>query len=222
MERGMNDAQHEEIQEMLGAYALNATDALERRRVERHLSSCDDCANEVRLLKETTSELAWLAQTEDATDLTERISENLPARGRTIRLRIASGVAAVAVAVAGVLGASLVHQRSVNSQLSDVLAQTSRRVSLSAQGGFEGRGVLHIGSGKAALVLDQVPEPGKDRTYQLWAISGTKPRSMVVVDGADRVVRLFDWEGRADTFAVTIEPEGGSPVPTSDPVLLGA
>jgi anti-sigma-K factor RskA len=217
----MTGPQHDQIRELLGAYVLNATDAIEHRRVERHLTDCDDCANEVRLLREAAGELVWLTQPADAGDLAQRISTDLPARRRTWRARIVVGVAAVAVVVSGVLGASLVHERSVNSQLADVLATASRRVVLTPRGGFEGRGVLHVTSGRAALILEDVPAAGTGRTYQLWAIAGTKPRSMTVVDGAGRVVRLFDWKGAADRFAITIEPDGGSPVPTNDPVLLG-
>ena len=217
----MNDTQHEAIQELLGAYALDALDPVEHRRVERHIAGCDDCANEVRLLTEAASELAWLAHTEEPGDLAQRIARSLPARRRTITIRILTVVAAVAVAIAGVLGGSLIYQRSVNSEYSDILAEASRRVTLDAQGGFRGRGVLYVASGKAALVLDDVPDAGKGRTYQLWGLTGAKPRSMTVVDGTGRVVHLFDWDGRADRFAITIEPDGGSPVPTTDPVLLG-
>lgn len=218
----MNDAAHDDLKGMLGAYALNATDELERRHIDRHLSECDDCANEVRLLKEAASELAWLAAPEEVGDLPERISRNLPARRRKMTIRILTGVAAAAVAISGMLGASLLHQRTVSSQLADVLADATRRVSLGPQGGFQGRGVLHVASGKAALILDELPDAGNGRIYQLWALAGASPRSMTIVDGTGRVVHLFDWKGRADSFALTIEPDGGSPVPTSDPVLLGA
>jgi anti-sigma-K factor RskA len=213
--------EHEELQSLLGAFALNATDALEARRIERHLATCDDCANEVRLLRETTAELAWLSEPADAGDLVERISQRLPARRRHLVSRVSAGIAAVAVAAAGFLGVSLVRERDMNARLEYVLASATRRVPLGPQGGFQGRGVLHIASGKAALVLDHLPDAGRGRTYQLWGIDGAKPASMTVVDGTGRVVRLFDWTGTAEQFAITIEPAGGSPVPTTDPVLLG-
>jgi anti-sigma factor RsiW len=219
----MNEKVHEKIQEALGAYALNATDDVERRQIERHLSECDDCANEVRMLKEAASELAWLVPAEEAGDLPERISKSLPLRGGRRTTPILAAIAAAAVAVAGFLGAGFVRERSVNAELADILAASSRRVPLSPQGGFPARGVLYVASGKAALVLEELPDAGKDRTYQLWAVTGAEPHSMTVVDGTGRVVLLFDWEGRrADRFAVTIEPQGGSPVPTTDPVLVGA
>ena len=218
--RGADD-EHEELQSLLGAFALNATSAIEARRVERHLEKCDDCANEVRLLKEAAAELAWLSNPEDTADLEHRITTNLPARRRTMTVRFLAGAAAVAVVISGVLGASLIRERSLKSDLEEVLTTATRQVSLDPQGGFQGRGVLHVGRGKAALVLDDVPAAGKGRIYQLWALAGAKPRSATVVEGNGRVVHLFDWTGTADRFAITIEPEGGSPVPTSDPVLVG-
>lgn len=218
----LTDDEHEEMQSLLGAFALNATSAIEARRVERHLEKCDDCANEVRLLKEAAAELAWLSEPADTADLEQRITTNLPARRRTMTVRILAGAAAVAVVISGVLGASLIRERSLKSDLEEVLTTATRQVLLDPQGGFQGRGVLHVGRGKGALVLEDMPEAGKDRIYQLWALAGATPRSATFVEGTGHVVHLFDWTGRADDrFAITIEPEGGSPVPTSDPVLVG-
>jgi anti-sigma-K factor RskA len=221
MEQGMNERDHEELRSLLGAFALNATSAPEARRVERHIESCDECAHEVGLLRDSASALAWLPEPADTDELVDRISRSLPARPRRIFTRVVTGIAAAAIAAAGFLGVRLSHERAVNAQLADVLAEASRRVSLAPRGGFQGRGVLHLAAGRAALVLEELPDPGRGRTYQLWAIAGARPRSMVVVDGSGRVVRLFEWRGLGDSFALTIEPSGGSPVPTSDPVLLG-
>jgi anti-sigma-K factor RskA len=224
MESDMNDVQHEELQSLLGAYALNATDALEARRLERHLGTCAECAEEVRLLRGSASALALLSDTvieTEVDDLVDEISRKLPFRRPRLVARISAGIAAVALVAAGYLGATVIDERRENDRLANVLASTSRRVPLGAQGGFQGRGVLHIASGTSALVLEDLPEAGRNRTYQLWAIAGAKPRSMTVIAGTGRVVHLFDWKGVGDRFAVTIEPAGGSPVPTTDPVLVG-
>ena len=218
----MDEREHNELRSLLGAYALNATEAVEARRIERHLQNCDDCANEVRALRDTAAELSWLSEPEDAGDLVDRIAQRLPARRRRVVTRISAAVAAVAVIAAGLLGAGLVRERRENASLEDVLAAATDRITLGPQGGFGGHGVLHLAPGKAALVLDDLPGAGRDRVYQLWAIEGSKPSSMTVVDGTGRVVRLFDWTGSADRFAVTIEPSGGSPVPTTAPVLAGS
>ena len=217
----MNEREHRELQSLLGAYALHATDAVEARRVERHLQSCDDCANEVRALRDTAAELAWLSEPADAGDLVDRIAERLPARRGRIVTRISAAVAAAAVIAAGLLGAGLLRERTQNASLEDVLAAATQRVTLGPTGGFDGHGVLYIADGTAALVLDDLPDAGPDRVYQLWSIADSSPRSMTIVRGTGRVVRLFDWTGDDGRFAVTIEPAGGSTAPTSDPVLAG-
>lgn len=215
----MNEKEHEELRTLVGAYALNATDALERRRIERHLPTCDDCTNEVRMLRETAAELSWLPRPEEAGTVVEDIERRIPSRRRPVASRLSLAVAAVAVVAAGVFGGLFVNQRNENARFADVLASAVDQARLRPQGGFEGRGVLHVAKGQAALILEDLPPAGRDRAYQLWAIKGDKPRSLAVIDATGRVVQLLDYEGAADRFALTIEPAGGSPVPTSDPVL---
>jgi anti-sigma-K factor RskA len=219
----MTDDGHAEIQSLLGAFVLNAVSVTEQRMVQRHLESCAECAHEVGLLREVSSELAWLPAPEEADELVERISAALPPRPRRTVVRAMAALAAVAVVAAGLLGASLVRERARSDDLAAIVAEAARSVRLHPQAsGFDGSGTLFLTGRKAALVLDDIPSPGRDRSYQLWAISGDKPASMAVVDGEKRIVRLFEWSGLADNFAVTIEPSGGSPVPTSDPVLFGS
>lgn len=219
--RRWTEEEHEELQSLLGAHAMNAVSHLEARRVERHLGVCEDCAHEVRILRETAAELAWLTEPADADALVERATERLPKRPRRLATMFAAGVAAVAVVAAGFLGVALLRERSKNEQIQTVLAHADRRVGLRPQGGFDGAATLHIADGEAALVLDGLPEAGRERAYQLWAITGETPRSMTVFRGGSGVV-LVSGETTADRFAVTIEPDGGSPVPTGDPVLSGA
>lgn len=218
----MTDGSHAEVQSLLGAFVLNAVTVTEQRMVQRHIESCAECAREVALLREASAELAWLPAPEDADELVERISAALPPRPRRSVVRALAALAAVAVVAAGFLGGMLVRERSRSNDLAAVVAEAARSVRMRPQAsGFEGSGTLFLTDKRAALVLEDVPGPGRGRSYQLWAISGDKPTSMAVMDGEGRVVRLFEWSGRADTFAVTIEPAGGSPVPTSDPVLAG-
>lgn len=50
---------HDEIMELLGAYALDAVDADERRSVEDHLTECPRCAAEVADHREVAAMLAY-------------------------------------------------------------------------------------------------------------------------------------------------------------------
>jgi anti-sigma-K factor RskA len=214
--------QHEEFESLLGAYVLNAVDPLEHRRIERHIASCPDCAREVALLRGPASELASLEGADPDTDeLVDRITSALPWRPRKLVTRATAVVAAVAFAVAGFLGTSLLRERSEQEQLVDILAAAERTVNLQPKAGFNGKGKLFVADGRVALVLEQVPDPGRGKSYQLWAVRGSKPTSMAVLGGGERVVDVLEWDGSADVFAITIEPAGGSPVPTTDPVLSG-
>jgi len=71
-------------------------------------------------------------------------------------------------------------------------------------------------------------EPGK--SFELWLISDKlpQPRSLGVIGGSDFTTRpvLADYDAgtiNAATFAVTVEPAGGSPSgkPTSAPIYIG-
>jgi hypothetical protein len=221
MERDMNEREHEELRSSLGVFVLNAAPPPEMQRLEQHVAYCAECAYEVRLLREAATELAWLPPPQDADELIERISSSLPPRPRRIATRMAVAAAAVAVAVAGLAGTALVRERGRNGDLVGVVATAERTVRLAAEKGFGGRGSLYLARERAVLVLDAMPDPGRGRAYQLWAITGAKPHSMTVVGGHRRIDHVFVWTGHADRFAITIEPMGGSPVPTSDPVLAG-
>ncbi len=49
----------EDLHSLAAPYALDALEGDERRRFEKHLSRCDACTAEVRLLSEDTVRLAW-------------------------------------------------------------------------------------------------------------------------------------------------------------------
>ena len=71
--------------------------------------------------------------------------------------------------------------------------------------------------------LPQVPE---GKTYQLWAIAGNEPKSAGVFkvneDGNNVLLikSLRDF-GDITTFAVSLEPAGGVPLPTGEIYLAG-
>lgn len=216
---------HDDIRSLLGAYALNATTPLEVKRVEAHLSDCDDCSREVRMLTETAAQLGVLAEAQATPpDLVDRIVASVPPRRSQHRgyVQVAASIAAVAIVVAGAFGVLYDRQRSENARLTEIVASTQRVAQLQATGDFQGHGVVHIADGSAAVVLEDMPEPGPARSYQLWALSAQGPVSMSVLDGTDRIVAIFEWTGAGDTFAVTVEPEGGSEAPTTDPILISS
>jgi len=71
--------------------------------------------------------------------------------------------------------------------------------------------------------LPQIPE---GKTYQLWAIAGDTPKSAGVfqVDGNGNnlhIIKSLSNFGDISTFAVSLEPAGGVPLPTGEIYLAG-
>ncbi|WP_280216824.1 anti-sigma factor, partial [Nocardia neocaledoniensis] len=76
---------------------------------------------------------------------------------------------------------------------------------------------LPAARGAAAVSFQDMPPLPADRAYQLWRIpTGNAPKSVAVMTDEASVVTAVD---PADTLAVTVEPAGGSPGPTSPPIV---
>jgi anti-sigma-K factor RskA len=80
---------------------------------------------------------------------------------------------------------------------------------------------------RIVIAASGLPPAPSGRTYQLWGIaSGSNPVSLGTFDpGADgRTTLALDVPAGAvfDLAAVSEEPAGGSPQPTTTPILAGA
>ena len=66
------------------------------------------------------------------------------------------------------------------------------------------------------LLMDQ--EPPEGRVYQAWEIVGETPQSIGVWDG--RVLDITEALNSESVFGVSLEPPGGSPQPTTTPIIV--
>lgn len=60
----------------------------------------------------------------------------------------------------------------------------------------------------------EVPPLPAGKQYQLWAIVDGHPVDAGVFDATDQLIKMKSVSGSVATFAVTIEPTGGRPIPT--------
>ncbi|MCA1718524.1 MAG: anti-sigma factor, partial [Actinobacteria bacterium] len=74
---------------------------------------------------------------------------------------------------------------------------------------------------RAVLVVENMPPVPEGKTYQIWVIEDDVPKpSGLFKPKQDSVAAVVEHPlGGGDVIAVTVEPEGGSPKPTSDPML---
>ena len=149
-----------------------------------------------------------------------------------------AGLVAAAVVVVALLGVQVVrlgHQ--VNRDTSRMTAQglsaaaedalldpQAHRVVLTASGSNrQAAEIVTLPSGADYLFNRDLPPLPASRTYQLWAMTGGRAVSAGLI-GARPTTVAFSLSPvpALTTFAVTVEPAGGSTGPTTAPVAGGA
>jgi anti-sigma-K factor RskA len=243
----MSELSHQELRELVSMYALGATDAEESTMVESHLEGCADCTEDLRESLEATALLALSvepveppAHLRDAIVRAAGVDRELrgvtsprrsPSREATARsplgrriarlLTPARALAGAALACAVVATGVAVSERGsgTSSELQAALqAPNARVLQLSAASNGSAARVVTVPGRKAVFVGTMVAAPD-GRTYQLWAIpAGGKPVSLGLLGGGT-VTRSVASVPGAETYAVTIEPAGGSAQPTTTPIM---
>lgn len=229
----------QELHALVGAYAIDALDDIERRRFEDHLAECGSCARETRGLREAAAHLGTAVALPPPPRLREKVMADvarvrpLPPRLSDIRARrsrtpwlFTLAAAACLVVVAGFLGVATVRAQdraeraeAASRQIIDVLAAPdARQASGRASTGGSGTVVASRAQGQAVVVLAGVPQLPVSQTYELWLMGPSKPRPAGLVRDAGTPV-IATGLGDATQVGVTVEPAGGSPEPTSVPVL---
>jgi anti-sigma factor RsiW len=229
-----------------GAFVLHALEDDEAADYARHLETCEVCSAEVAHLRPVVQSLPLAAPVALPSDaLRGRImavveseaellraagpeADRPPAASRRDRerrgvlgwlggLRPAplAGLAAALLALAVVAGTLIDGGSSSGPATRTVSAQV-------AMAGATGE--VHITGSSSDLVVADMPQPPKGRVYQVWLKrDGEAPQpthTLFNVRGDGRAdVRITEPVTHADQLLVTAEPNGGSIVPTSKPVL---
>ncbi|RSS58955.1 anti-sigma factor domain-containing protein [Streptomyces sp. WAC01280] len=113
--------------------------------------------------------------------------------------------------------------RAANDAVAVVLAAPDARVSTSRLGGGAvGTVVVSASLDRAVFAAAGMAPPPAGKVYQLWYDDGGTMRSAGLMDpGATAGATLLDGPVDGATgMGVTLEPAGGSPRPTSDPVAV--
>lgn len=77
-------------------------------------------------------------------------------------------------------------------------------------------------NGEAVLAVRDLPEPAAGHDYQLWTIQGEEPpqpAGLLQVQDGRALVRMQQVPAGA-AMAVTVEPDGGSEAPTTEPIVV--
>ena len=237
----------DDILDLLTAYALGVIEPEEIARVSALLDEQPELRATLAELRATADMLPYgLPEASPPTELRQRVLDHAtgrsapattsPPRRVANRLRgwvlALSGIAAVAVLAAVIGWVQLFQTRELLAQSRAELAQTQAQVAdaqvliASLTGDGSSASILRTRDGEAVLVAQLPPlQPG--RVYQLWRIQGNnRPASAglfhVDSQGYTTAALPADQQPQAgEIVAVTNEPDGGSPGPTSKPLIAG-
>jgi anti-sigma-K factor RskA len=237
MKRAMTCA---EVEELLGAYALDALLADDRAAVEEHLRSCAEHETAAQELRHVTPLLALTAdEREPSPELRRRIVNALknepqlperqapatpPAperRGSAMRWRFQPRVAALALAAIVLLavGAAIGHLTTQPTLNQQVVAYTFHGNSLAP--GAQARLVYFKDQQQAVLDVTGLPALRAGHVYEIWLFQGAKPIDVgVAATDGELVARLDRNLGQYQQLAITMEP-GEQIQPTTNPILVG-
>ena len=228
--------------DLLGAYAVDALDDLERRAFERHLAGCDECARELPGLLATAAAIGAAEAAPPPVALRERVLAAATATGQERAEPDAAAPVAIArrrraalrwmPAAAGVLLLATtglgVGLAVTSSRLDDArqeageLRRTLEELTVARSMEIPSGGRLEVttGAGAAMVRLAGVADPARGRTYQLWLVpaSGDPVPSVLLPDGD--TVAYVERMGEPAALALTSEPAGGSPAPTTQPLAV--
>ncbi len=234
-----------DVHALVGPYAVDAVDDLERAAFERHRAGCEDCRRELAGLRETAATLAAdrpvpppdrlraqvLAGIEGIRPLPPEMPADRPRRASSRwRSRPAALVAAAAAVLALGTGAVVWQQLSDDrtsqappaaSPLERVREARDAEEYTKTLDGIEVTVVRSRSLNQAVVVTEGMPPPPRGKVYELWLDHrgvGMVPAGLMDAGGTQQLVLEGD-PATAIGAGITIEPEGGSDEPTTEPMM---
>jgi anti-sigma-K factor RskA len=236
----------DDIQDLLAAYALDALEPEEIARLHTLLADRPDLRATLAELRATANQLPYaLPEAVPPPELRQRVLDY--ATGRATRSPASRGrapgrargwlLALGSLAAAAVIAAAIGWGQAIGARNELARAQTelvrarqdlaaAQQVIAQLQGDAGHGTMVRTNSGETILAV-KLPALQRGRTYQLWRIQGSnQPASagLFTVDqqGYGTIAMPAGQQPQpGETFAVTDEPDGGSPGPTTQPLIAG-
>ena len=239
----MNGMDHARFEELKDAYVLGALPEGERREFEEYLAHHPERQAEIEELGAVAGLLALSPPERDPSpELRQRIMDAVraeavhPLESRHSWLtwigellaphNLALGAAALLVI--GLLSWSMLLRGEVQDlqgrlQSLQSQPQEPQMVELGGAGTEKGARaeVVTLEGNRAVLVVEDMPPVPEGKTYQIWVIEEDVPKpSGLFKPKRDSIAAVVEYPlGGGDVIAVTVQPEGGSPQPTTKPRL---
>lgn len=184
---------------LAGPYALDALDAAERARFERHLRRCATCPAEVHGFAAVAASLGLAAASTPPVALKGRVLADIEA---------------------------LDAARTADAEIAAVLSAADARIASAAtSAGGTATVVASRRDGNVVFTSSGLPVLPPSSVYELWFIgsAGVRPAGLVPTpdpDGVAAVLVLASGLSPDDAIGVTVEPAGGTDAPTTTPIVV--
>ena len=231
---------HESVQELLAVRALGGLEQEGQAELDHALAEhgeCAECAESATGFDETAGHLAFslapVASSLTAADVLAA-AKAAPRDGGTV-VRIPTPrrrwrgsllvAAAVTLLVVGALGGILIAHRGTDRSAALARYLTGSQTQIHT---FKGTGgvlsaATQPGSARSYVFgsLEGLPS---GKVYQLWLLHGSTPVAgpTFLPDGTTVVLPVDASLTGANALAITVEPTGGSPQPTTTPLLVAS
>ena len=219
--------------DLAAAYAVDAVDEQERAAVEAHLPTCAACRAVVDELTDDAAALSEGLEVQPSAELRARVLDQVAAepprvgrrRTRTARLPASRWLAVAAAAALIGVGAWGVSRTLEPNPVDQVI---------SAEDATEHTGDAEVGevvvitsedtNGAVLLLPEGLAAPDEGSVYQAWFVGddGSARSAGVLTENV-----LEEGEGRlegalegAAAVGLSVEPEGGSDQPTTEPIAV--
>ena len=236
----MSEQWRRRFDDLKDAYSLGALDDDERREFEGYLAEHPELQAEVDDLNSVANLLAlappeYEPPPELRRNLLRRIGSaeedaappgGAPRRAGLRRLFGPAGLAAAA-AILAVVGL-FIWNASLREENEDLRGEIETRQTYELHGSGQAEDVqgevVELGRGRAILIAENLPPAPDGKVYEAWLMHDGVPEPAGTFhsqDGQAAAPIEGSLEG-ADAVAVTVEPSGGSSMPTSEPLLTAS
>ncbi|RYC11516.1 anti-sigma factor [Nocardioides zhouii] len=234
-----------DLHKLTGAYAVDALDDIERARFEQHLAGCEDCRAEVAELRETASlltdsvsatppaslrasVLAGISQVrplppEVTVAAPTNISSTRAHRRRPVWTTFLVAAALIVVAGVGVSAWSPWSTEVPRLTAAEQVLQAPDAEEVFVDLGDAGQAtvVRSKSEDRAVIRTEGMASAPDGKAFELWFITDDEFTSAgLMPNEADQTVVLDGSAAEAAAVGITVEPEGGSDKPTTEPIAL--
>jgi Anti-sigma-K factor rskA/Putative zinc-finger len=204
------------------AYAMGALEPAEAEAFREHLKACAICQEDVASFTGVVRALPLATnQYQVPSGVRRRVMHEIRSEHQTAkpsgRVWLMPRRAIAGVCVALLLGVAVLGGEQLGG----------RHAPTHVYAASVGDASVKVSGDRAELIIKHLPQPGTGKIYEVWLKRGSRAptpagalfgvnssgRGDVVVPGSVR---------GADLVMVTAEPDGGSPAPTSNPVVVAS